>query len=91
MRYEVHIHQKARKSLSRLPLGKQKGIIALLESMVENPRPDGCIKLGGKLDGLYRIRSGNYRVVYQVKDKELIVFVLRIGKRGDIYLGNIDV
>ena len=91
MRYEVHIHQRAQKSLFKLPKGKQKGIIALLESLAENPLPDGCTKLSGKLGGLYRLRSGNYRVVYQVKVKELIVFVLRIGKRGDIYKGSIDV
>ena len=91
MRYEVHIHQRAKKAFLKLPKGKQKGIIALLESLADNPRPDGCTKLGGKLEGLYRLRSGDYRVVYQVKDKELIIYVLRIGKRGDIYKGNIAV
>lgn len=91
MRYVVHIHQRAKKSLFKLPKGQQKGIISLLESLAENPRPEGCTRLSGKLDGLYRLRSGNYRVVYQVKDKEFIVFILRIGKRGDIYKGSIDV
>jgi len=50
----------------------------------ENARPSGCVKLAGEPD-LYRIRVGDYRIVYQVKDTALIVLVLSIGHRRDIY------
>ena len=90
MRYTVHIHQRARKIILKLPKGKQKAIISLLESLADNPRPHGCKRLGGKLHELHRLRSGDYLIVYQIKDKDLIVLVLRIGSRGDICKGNIN-
>jgi len=55
-----------------------------MDALAINPRPKGVKKLTG-LDSLYRIRTGDYRIVYQVRDDRLIVLVVRIGHRKDVY------
>lgn len=85
MSYEIEYHPKAQKGFLALPAKAQRRLAQVIDALAENPRPVGCKKLGGKLADLYRVRSGNYRVVYQLKDKKLIIYLLRIGKRGDIY------
>ena len=57
---------------------------AAIDGLAENARPAGCVKLAGAPD-VYRIRVGDYRIIYQVKDAALIVLVLSIGHRRDIY------
>ena len=52
--------------------------------MADNPRPQGSKKLGGE-DGLYRIRVGDYRIVYAIRDDILVVLVVRIGHRSEVY------
>ncbi len=51
----------------------------------ENPRAHGCIKLSG--NELYRVRQGNYRIVYEIRDGELIVVVIKVGHRSAVYVG----
>jgi mRNA interferase RelE/StbE len=55
-----------------------------LRNLGENPRPGGSIKLAGP-DALYRIRVGDYRIIYQIRDSELLILVVAIGHRRDIY------
>jgi len=55
-----------------------------MRNLGENPRPPGCVKLAGP-DALYRIRIGDYRIVYQIRDAELLVVVVAIGHRREIY------
>jgi len=55
-----------------------------LRNLGENPRPVGCVKLAGP-DALYRIRVGDYRIIYQIRDSELLVLVVVIGHRREIY------
>ncbi len=55
-----------------------------MDALAANPRPKGVKKLTG-LDNLYRIRAGDYRIVYQIRDDRLIVLVVRIGHRKDVY------
>jgi mRNA interferase RelE/StbE len=57
-----------------------------MEALRENPRPTTVKKLAAE-ENLYRIRVGDYRVVYQIRDKELIVLVVKIGHRREIYRG----
>jgi len=54
--------------------------------LAENPRPHGVRKLAG-VEGVYRVRVGNYRMIYRVEDDELLVLVLKIGHRRDVYKG----
>ena len=86
--YRVEFHPDAEKSFLSLPGKIQRRIAALIDGLVENPHPAGCRKITGtKYKDLYRLRAGDYRVVYQVRGKVLLVFVLRIGKRDQIYKG----
>lgn len=84
MTYEVRIKQAARRQIRNLSKQAQPAIIAALEGLADNPRPHGVVKLTGLAD-LYRIRVGEYRVIYQVRDRELLVLVLKAGHRKDVY------
>jgi mRNA interferase RelE/StbE len=83
-RYIVELKQSARKELERLPNALVARIIAKLESLEENPRPSGCKKLKGG-DAEYRIRVGEYRIVYVIDDRRIIVTITRIRHRRDVY------
>ncbi len=53
-------------------------------SLAEEPRPDGVKKLAGS-DDLYRVRVGDYRIIYQIRDATVLVVIIRVGHRGDVY------
>lgn len=55
-----------------------------IRALADNPRPSGCQHLTG-FDDLYRVRVGDYRVIYQIQDKVLVVVIVRLGHRRDIY------
>lgn len=82
--YKIEIENSALQFLKKLDKGTQRRIVASVQSLATNPRPDGVRKLTNS-DGLYRVRVGDYRVVYQIQDNRLLVLVIRIGSRTDIY------
>lgn len=82
--YKIEIENSALKFLKKLDKGTQRRIIASVQSRATNPRPDGVRKLTNS-NGLYRVRVGDYWVVYQIQDNRLLVLVVRIGSRADIY------
>jgi mRNA interferase RelE/StbE len=84
MAYEVAFKPSAFRSLANLPKPAQKRILVKIESLAEKPFPPGVKKLKGEED-LYRIRAGDYRVIYQVQSELLLVLVVRIGHRKEIY------
>ena len=85
MSYEVGFKPSALKEIRKLDANTQKVIVSEIELLVDNPRPDGCKKLKGERN-LYRIRVlGNYRVVYEILDRKLIVTVVKVGHRRDVY------
>ncbi len=86
MRYELIIKPVAEKSLDRVPRALRLRIIEALERLRNNPRPSSVKKLGGE-ENLWRIRVGDYRVVYEIHDDRLLILVVRIGHRKDIYRG----
>jgi mRNA interferase RelE/StbE len=57
-----------------------------IESLADNPRPQGVKKLAGE-DDFYRVRVGDYRIVYQIRDKSLLVLIVRLGHRSEVYRG----
>jgi mRNA interferase RelE/StbE len=78
MSYEVGFKPSALKEIRKLDEAARKVIIAEIELLADNPRPDGCKKLKGEFD-LYRIRVlGNYRVIYEIQDRKLIVKLMCI-------------
>lgn len=83
-KYKVLFEKKYVKDLKRIPSIYHKAIKEATLSLGENPLPNGYIKLKGS-DNLFRIRVGPYRIIYTIQDHKLIVLVLEIGDRKDIY------
>jgi mRNA interferase RelE/StbE len=82
--YQIKIAEDAAKFIRKQDKHIQSQLISNIKALAENPRPPGCKKLQGR-EELYRIRSGNYRIAYAIKEKILIVFVVRVAHRKDIY------
>ncbi len=83
-RYELLIKPSAVKELKAIKTRKDRQRIAKkIQGLAEQPRPPGCKKLSG--NNLYRIRQGNYRIVYELQDRKLIVTVIKVGDRKEIY------
>ena len=74
----------AERQLKALAEANQKRIVTRLKALRYNPRPQGVKKLTGE-DDLYRIREGTCRIIYTIQDKELIVLVVKIGDRKEVY------
>ncbi len=83
MRYEVIISKSVRKTIKRLPVATTSRIWDSIDALEMNPRPHGAIKLQGI--AAYRIRVGDFRIIYEIHDKQLIVVVAEVGNRRDIY------
>lgn len=75
--------RSAAKELDGVPTKDRQRIVRRIGALAENPRPEGAEKLSG--DDKYRIRQGNHRVLYEIEDEVLIVTVVRIGNRKDVY------
>lgn len=84
MAYSILLAPPAERRLKALAGTIQKRIVTRLKALQHNPRPQGVKKLAGK-DDLYRIREGAYRIIYTIRDKELVVLVVKIGDRKDVY------
>ncbi len=83
--YELRIAAAASKELDALPRKKDRqAVVARIRALAEEPRPSGCVKLSGKED-LYRVRQGRYRIVYTIEDDQLVVIVIRIADRKEVY------
>ena len=82
--YAVSFRRSADKDLQKLDIKLQRRVLRAVEPLAQNPRPDGCRKLQGS-DDAYRIRVGDYRVIYTVDDEVLIVAVERVRHRRDVY------
>lgn len=85
-RYQVELSKPALKELRRLDRGVQVRIVAALALLRDNPRPPAVRALAGH-PGLLRIRVGEYRIVYRIDGRELLVLVLTIGHRSTVYRG----
>lgn len=82
-KYSIFLTKKAQKQLDKLQNDVAEPIIEAISYLEVNPRPSGCKKLKGR-EG-YRIRVGNYRVIYEIFDDKLVVDVVALGHRRDIY------
>ena len=81
--YSVLIKPSAAKELERLPDKLRRQVAKRIQALADNPRPVGVEKLTG--EELYRLRQGDHRIVYSIEDAVLIVRVVRIGNRRDVY------
>jgi mRNA interferase RelE/StbE len=82
-KYKIRVKKSAEKKLGKLPKKELIKILNKIEDLSDNPHPVGSIKLTS--EEKYRIRVGNYRVLYKVEDDILTVFVVKIGQRKQIY------
>jgi mRNA interferase RelE/StbE len=81
--YSVEIKRSAAKELEALPPKDRRRVVSKIESLARNPRPSGCEKLSAQEK--YRLRQGDYRILYEIIDQRLLVTVVRIGNRRDVY------
>ena len=83
MAYQVIVSMAANRAVARLDKTMRRRITERLAALAENPRPMGCIKLAGM--EAYRIRMGDYRIVYEIQDKVLLVTFIDVGHRREVY------
>lgn len=83
MSYTLSITRRAQKELADIHPTHRERIINSIQPLAENPNPPGCKKLTGR--DAWRIRVGNYRVIYEINNNELIVTVINIGHRREVY------
>jgi mRNA interferase RelE/StbE len=86
MTYRIEVTPAAVRQLRRLDPSARRRIQAAVEILAQKPRPSGAKKLVGG-DGEWRVRTGDYRIVYEIHDDVLLVLVLVVGHRRDIYRG----
>jgi len=83
MDYKIQFKASAKKSLFRISEPDQKRILKKIISLEKNPRPNGAIKLTNR--PAYRIRQGDYRIIYTIQDSILVIEIIRIGHRRNVY------
>lgn len=81
--YELLFKESVYKELKVLSKADLKKILSKIEDLAQDPRPPGSQKLSGL--ELYRVRQGKHRIVYSIKDQELVVHVIKVGHRKDVY------
>jgi mRNA interferase RelE/StbE len=81
--YKIVLTKTAQKQLDKLPDSVVEILSVVILSLVDDPRPIGCKKLKGR-DG-WRIRQGNYRIIYDILEEILVVDIIAVGHRKDVY------
>lgn len=83
MNYDFFIERRAQKSLLKISKRTQDKLIQTIQNLSNNPRPEGCKKLTGR--DAWRIRVNDYRIIYEIQDQKLVIIIIDIGHRRDIY------
>ena len=83
MSYSVDIKRSAAKEIEAVPIDDRRRIVDRIARLAADPRPPGCEKLSGAEK--YRVRQGNYRILYEVDDRNARVMVVRVADRKDVY------
>lgn len=81
--YKITFKSSVAKDLRNIPNTDVQRILSRIDQLAENPRAPGCIKLTGH--DLYRVRQGSYRIVYEIRDGELVVVVIKVAHRSSVY------
>jgi len=82
-KYELVVRPSVSKDTKAIPSNDLKRILLKMKALCDNPRPPGSVKLSGK--EYYRIRHGDYRIIYEIEDNHLIVVVVKVGHRREVY------
>lgn len=81
--YNIELRRQAQRALDKLPKSDFQAVIEAIKDLAQTPRPRGIEKV--KSTGLWRIRQGDYRIIYAIDNKEHLVTVVRVGHRREIY------
>ncbi|MBT3178372.1 MAG: type II toxin-antitoxin system RelE/ParE family toxin [Desulfobacula sp.] len=81
--YEIFFRESVYKDFRKIPKKDLKKILSKIHNLSSNPRPPGSEKLTGQ--ETFRIRQGNYRILYSIQDNQLTIWVVKVGHRKDIY------
>ncbi len=84
MVYQVELSPRAARDLKKLPKEVRQRLQKDIEGLATNPRPRGVVKLQGE-ENAYRIRVGDYRILYEIHDRVLLVILLKVGNRREVY------
>ncbi len=82
-RYRIVFRKSVTRDIRRIPDRDLRRILATIDSLSEDPRPTGVERLSG--EERYRVRQGDYRILYEIRDDEVIVVAVKVGHRKDIY------
>ena len=85
-KYKITFKESVAKDFRSIPKQDVQRILKRVDSLAENPRAEGCIKLSGQEH--YRVRQGLYRIVYEIRDEWLVVNVVKVGHRSAVYKNN---
>ena len=80
MQYALKLHRDVEKQLARIPTKQRERLIQTMRSFREDPRPKGCIKLD---DNLYRVKDGQYQIIYAIFDDEVVVIICKVARRTE--------
>lgn len=83
--YAVEIEPPAWAAIMALPQRAQDSVLSAIETLEKDPRPGNAKPLKGTLRGLWRVRAGDYRVIYSIEDNRLVVVVVKVGNRREVY------
>ncbi len=83
--YEIQFKKSVAKDLRAIPNSAVKRILERIDTLAVNPRGESCIKLSGQ--ERYRLRQGVYRIIYEIKDAEVVVLVVKVAHRSTVYTG----
>ncbi|PKL03267.1 MAG: hypothetical protein CVV55_00625 [Synergistetes bacterium HGW-Synergistetes-2] len=83
MAHSIELKRSARKALEALEREEHVRVLRAIVTLADNPGPAGCKKLHG--EDLWRFRTGAFRIVYEIHDNRLLVYVVRIGHRSEVY------
>lgn len=86
MTYRIEFTPRAEKAFRSLPREMQVRLRTKIDALANDPRPPGSVKMSGP-EGFHRIRVGEYRVIYHIEDRKLLVLIVKLGHRRDIYRG----
>ena len=81
--YRLEVKRSASKEIAALPKADCQRVVAKIQLLASEPRPHGCEKLSGAEK--YRIRQGNYRILYEIDDSSRLVIIVKVGNRKEVY------
>ena len=83
VKFNLVLKESVSKDLKDIPKQDVQWILERIDALRDSPRPFGSVKLSGK--EYYRVRQGNYRIVYEIQDAQIVVIVIKVGHRRDVY------